>query len=263
MQTDAKWIMNGNVAMAQSFNACYQEWRAFTMGINHGGVGYRYSEEFIYPDWMPESWYNDDTDGFINMPFGGGIALNTAIDGTFNKSVELFKPDTFFMVTSDIWKMEKADGTSNHEDNTNANSKGAWLIPDSGSYGGKFSHASKSNDSRDGKLEHWSSSDGWDDNASILKDRVHLFRTADKHHLSIGDNILFKGPNWRTDHGSAVFSNDNYARSPEYAGRVPVVGIVDEYHVLVNITHNGQGTGNSANGASTNHSCVTKLNKLV
>ena len=256
MQTDAKWIMNGNVAMAQSFNACYQEWRSFTMGVNHGGVGYRYSEEYVYPDWMPEAWYEMATHGVVGGNFFGLGALpsaSTVVDGTFNKSVELFKPDTFFMVTSDIWKMEKADGTSNHEDNTNANSKGAWLIPDNGSYGGKFSHASKSNDSRDGKLEHWSSSDGWDDNASILKDRVHLFRTADKHHLSIGDNILFKGPNWRTDHASAVFSNDNYARSPEYAGRVPVVGIVDEYHVLVNITHNGQGTGNSANGSNTNH----------
>ena len=216
MQTDSKWIMNGSVAMALPFNSYYQEWRKTTMGVNHSGVG-----------------YNVDT---------------------FNKSVELFKPDTFLMVTSDIWKMEKADASSSHADNVNSNSKNAWIIPDTGSFGGKFSHASKSNTNSEGKLEHWSSSDVSDDNAIMLKDRVHLFRTADKHHLSIGNNIIFKPNAWRTEHASAVFGRDGIARSPEYGSLQPVVGIVDDYHFLINATHNGQGHGESASVTGTaNH----------
>ena len=205
MQSDAKWIMNGQVAMAQPFNDVAQESRAYTMGVHHGGVGYDNS--------------------------------------TFNKSVELFKPDAFFMVTSDIWKMEKGDCSSNHSDNNEANSKGAWIIPDNNSLGGKFSHASKSNASTDGELEHWSSSDFSDPDAVILKDRVHLFRTADKHNLTIGNNIVFNAPNNITDHTSAVFGAEGMHRNPEYASLCPVVGIVDDYHFLMNVTHNGNGTG--------------------
>ena len=211
MQTESKWIMNGQVSVSQPHNgAVAQEWTLREqMGVHHSGVGYSKT--------------------------------------SFPKSVELFKPDAFFMVTSDIWKQEiTADSTSLHTENADGNSRGAWIIPDSGSYGGKFSHASKSNASTDGELEHWSSSDASDPDAVILKDRVHLFRTADKHNLTIGSNIVFNSPATNVEHYSAVFGCDGWHRTPEYAGMCPIVGIVDEYHFLINITHNGNGTGTSA-----------------
>ena len=220
MQTDSNWIMNGQVAHGWPSNNTYHESTKTCTSVYHSGVGYS--------------------------------------PGGFKKSAELFSPGAFFMVTSDIWQMEKGDASSTSNANVHANSAGASLILDDGNTShatdsGKFSHASKSNTSNDGELEHWSSSDWTDADSVQLKDRVHLFRTATPHHLSIGNNLLFHRGHEYTSRGNSIFSQQNF-HTDSYAHLCPVVGIVDSTHFLMNVTHNGNGrgdTGSSWSGAST------------
>tara|TARA_R100000808_G_C2155017_1_gene166622 strand:+ start:423 stop:10784 length:10362 start_codon:yes stop_codon:yes gene_type:complete len=210
MQTDAKWILNGQVAFGQGQSGFYEgQGDGYSvMGLQHSGEGFT--------------------------------------DNHFGRTAELYKPDAFFMVTSDIWKMEKADSSSSYNDNANANSKGAHLIPTENN-NPKFSHASKDTDSThdgsgaSGQLEHWSSSDWTDSDRNQFKDRVHVFRTADKHHLSIGNNLLFASPNEATGRGSFIFGQENFHNATEYGHLCPVVGIIDDYHFLMQVTHGGNG----------------------
>ena len=207
MQTESSWIMQGSI-----FNGRFNGHQNYTFEDTFS----RNQNYHMHPSFTEDS---------IDMP------------------AELFKPGAFFMVSSDLWTREVAD--TSQSTMRNGYSQGATLQ-------NQVSTTTNNENSlffnsmgtiAQGKLHHWSSdiSGGHDD--TLLKDRMYVLKTNEKHHLTIGDSLIFArhSDNFRKSHifgqGDLTATNQN-----EYGMPAPVVGIVDDYHFLVDVTIGGAGT---------------------
>tara|TARA_R110002012_G_scaffold61490_2_gene161232 strand:+ start:2798 stop:12904 length:10107 start_codon:yes stop_codon:yes gene_type:complete len=222
MQTESSWIMQGS----------YFQGNGYGNGNSWFDDGAHSQNHYMHPEF---------TSNTLDMP------------------VELFNPGTFFMITSDLWEREVADTSqasmrggysqnatlqnrvNNDTDNENSlfwNSKGTIA---------------------QGKLQHWSSDVSGAFDTVMLKDRMYVLKTNEKHNLTIGDSMVFARHSDKF-RKSNVFGMDTLTNNNHYGMPSPVVGIVDEYHFVIGVTTGGTGKDTNKDTGGTDSGELNQLN---
>ena len=205
MQTESSWIMQGS----------YFQSNGYGNGNHWFDDGAHSQNYYMHPEFTPNT---------LDMP------------------VELFNPGTFFMITSDLWEREIAD--TSQSTMRNGYSKGATLqnrVNDDSDNENSLFWNSKGTIAQ-GKLQHWSSDVSGAFDTDMLKDRMYVLKTNEKHNLTIGDSMVFARHSDRF-RKSNVFGQDTLTTNNHYGMPSPVVGIIDEYHFVIGVTTGGPGTG--------------------
>ena len=142
----------------------------------------------------------------------------------------------------DLWEREIAD--TSQSTMRNGYSKGATLqnrVNDDSDNENSLFWNSKGTIAQ-GKLQHWSSDVSGAFDTDMLKDRMYVLKTNEKHNLTIGDSMVFARHSDRF-RKSNVFGQDTLTTNNHYGMPSPVVGIIDEYHFVIGVTTGGPGTG--------------------
>ena len=222
MQTESSWIMQGS----------YFQSNGYGNGNHWMDDGAHSQNHYMHPEFTPNT---------LDMP------------------IELFNPGTFFMITSDLWEREVAD--TSQSTMRNGYSKGATLqnrVNDDSDNENSLFWNSKGTIAQ-GKLQHWSSDVSGAFDTDMLKDRMYVLKTNEKHNLTIGDSMVFARHSAKFRQ-SNVFGQDALTTNNHYGMPSPVVGIIDEYHFVIGVTTGGAGTDTDKDTGGTDSGELNQLN---